>query len=80
MEEAISPAVASRDFLWILRNVKAGRTYVVTSCGIPVARIVPARRNSAVSQAAKQILIARLRSRPVEFIGPRWSRDELSAD
>ena len=77
MEETVSAAEANRNFSRILRGVKAGRTYVVTSYGTPVARIVPAVRNSTVAAAAKETLMARLRSRPVHVIGYRWSRDDL---
>lgn len=41
MEKAISAAEANRKFSQLLREVKEGRTYVVTSHGRPVARISP---------------------------------------
>jgi prevent-host-death family protein len=77
MEEAVSASDANRNFSHILRGVKTGQTYVVTSHGTPIARIIPATRDHAVASAAKTTLMTRLRSRPVQIIGHRWSRDEL---
>jgi prevent-host-death family protein len=76
MEKAISAADANRKFSKLLREVKEGRTYVVTSHGRPVARIAPIteERNSK----AKAALLAHLESQPARRrpIG-RWKRDEL---
>jgi prevent-host-death family protein len=77
MDEPVSAADANRNFSRILREVRAGRSYVVTSHGTPVARIVPARCASAARSAAKQALMEHLRSRPVQIIGERWTRDDL---
>jgi prevent-host-death family protein len=77
MEKPVSAADANRNFSRILRAVKGGRTYVVTSHGTPIARIVPARRSAAVIATAKKALLARLRSQPVQVLGHRWSREEL---
>jgi len=76
MEKAISAADANRKFSQVLREVREGRSYVVTSHGRPVARISPVteERNSR----AKIALLAHLEARPVRRrpIG-RWKRDEL---
>jgi prevent-host-death family protein len=76
MEKAISAAEANRKFSELLRGVRAGLTYVVTSHGHPVARIAPVKeqRNSE----AKAALLAHLEARRVRRrpIG-RWKRDEL---
>lgn len=77
MDEAVSAAEANRKFSQILRHVREGRSYVVTSHGNPVARIVPAQPNSALATAAKATLMDRLRSQPVQIVGERWTRDEL---
>ncbi|RYD22210.1 MAG: type II toxin-antitoxin system prevent-host-death family antitoxin, partial [Spirochaetia bacterium] len=42
MEEAVSAADANRRFSVLLRGVRDGNSYVVTSHGKPVARILPA--------------------------------------
>jgi prevent-host-death family protein len=76
MEKAISAADANRKFSKLLREVREGQSYVVTSHGRPVARIAPVteQRNST----AKAALLAHLEARPVRRhpIG-RWKRDEL---
>lgn len=77
MEEAVSAAEANRNFSQILRHVKEGRTYVVTSHGNPVARIVPAKQSGVVAKAARSALMARLRDQPVQIVEHRWSRDDL---
>ena len=80
MDEAVSAAEANRRFSRILREVREGRSYVVTSHGKPVARIVPAQRDNRVASAAKSVLLARLASQPVLGIGHRWRRDDLYDD
>ena len=78
MEKAISASDANRKFSALLRDVREGRTYVVTSHGRPVARIAPLKTNAANSPAnrSRASLLKRLRSQPVVKIG-RWNRDEL---
>jgi prevent-host-death family protein len=77
MEKMVSAAEANRKFSELLRQVKSGQSYVVTSHGRPVARIEPMkeRRNGR----AKAALLAHLRAQPVQDIG-RWTRDELYDD
>lgn len=79
MDETISAADANRNFSSILRNVREGRSYVVTSHGRPVARIVPADKDANARAAAHAALWARLAEQPVLNIGP-WTRDELYDD
>lgn len=74
MEKAISAAEANRKFSKLLREVREGRSYIVTSHGRPVARIAPVTEER--SSKAKSALLQRLRSQPVTDIGP-WTRDEL---
>jgi prevent-host-death family protein len=78
MEKAISAADANRKFSQVLREVKEGRSFVVTSHGRPVARIAPVERKEGRigdSQGWK-VLTKRLRNQPVIDIG-RWTREEL---
>ena len=77
MERPVSAAEANRNFSQILRAVKGGRSYVVTSHGTPIARIVPARRSGKAMAAAKKALLTRLRAQPTQVLGRRWSREEL---
>ena len=79
MDKAISAADANRSFSQLLREVKQGRSYVVTNHGQPVARISPAETAGRVGAKARASLIARLRSQKVRTIG-RWTRDELYED
>ena len=79
MDETVSAADANRRFSLLLRGVREGHSYVVTSHGRPVARIVPAdTRESAVS-GARAALLSRLERQPVVDAG-RWTRDELYDD
>ena len=79
MDEAVSAADANRKFSLILRGVREGQSYVVTSHGRPVARIVPATQNESVLSGARLALLSRLESQPV-VSAERWTRDELYED
>lgn len=78
MEKAISAADANRNFSQLLREVREGRSYVVTSHGRPVARISPVRlkQGKVGDSPGWSRLQRRLRKQPVMKIGP-WTRDEL---
>jgi prevent-host-death family protein len=76
MEKAISAADANRKFSQLLRDVREGQSYVVTSHGKPVARIGPFKANGAAAASARASLLSRLRAERVVKIG-RWKRDEL---
>jgi len=80
MEETVSAAEANRGFSRLLRGVRAGRSYVVTAHGRPIARLVPvddeADGELQLREAAKRALLERLEGQPVIDIG-RWTRDEL---
>jgi prevent-host-death family protein len=85
-ERAISAADANRNFSRLLRDVRTGRSYVVTSHGTPVAHILPIGRASRASTgadrsraAARRTLLARLAAQPAVDIG-RWTRDALYED
>ena len=81
MNSAVSAADANRNFSRLLRDVRDGGSYVITSHGKPVARIVPIEKHDEVRAAAKLLLLRRLRTQPatVPPIGP-WTRDELYED
>jgi prevent-host-death family protein len=79
MEKTVSSTDANRKFSKLLRSVREGHSYVVTSHGKAVAKIVPVEKNGGVAHGARAALIKRLRSEPVVTIG-RWSRDELYED
>ena len=77
MEKAISAAEANRKFSQLLREVREGQSYVVTSHGRPVARIEPIETQNR--SRAKAVLLARIAKQPVQDVG-RWTRDELYDD
>lgn len=79
MEEAVSAADANRRFSLILRGVREGNSYVVTSHGKPVARILPADTYEETTSGARSALLSRLAKQPIVNAG-RWSRDELYED
>lgn len=79
MEKVVSAAEANRAFSKLLRDVREGHSYLVTSHGKPVARIVPADTDDAVAKSAHDALLQRLAAQPVRDIG-RWRRDELYED
>jgi prevent-host-death family protein len=73
-EQVISAAEANRSFSKLLRTVRSGSRYVVTTHGRPVARIIPFE--GAAKDGAKEALLARLEQQPIVDIGT-WTRDEL---
>ncbi len=79
MNKPVSAADANRNFSQLLHGVRQGNSYVVTSHGKPVAKIVPMTESDKVSAGARSALLARLRSQRVVDAG-RWTRDELYED
>jgi prevent-host-death family protein len=79
MEKSVSAADANRNFSQLLRGVRQGRSFVVTSHGEPVAKISPVDEPGRVAIGARDALLDRLRRQAVMKIG-RWSRDELYED
>jgi prevent-host-death family protein len=63
----------------LLRNVREGRSYVVTSHGRPVAKLVPIDAGDATVSGARRALMARLRREAVTDVG-KWTRDDLYED
>jgi prevent-host-death family protein len=79
MEKAVSAADANRRFSALLRAVREGHGYIVTSHGRAVAKIVPIQKNGGVTRGARAALVNRLRSESMVKVR-RWSRDELYQD
>lgn len=75
-KDRVAAADANRRFSDLLRRVRDGRTFVITSHGRPVAKIVPVDAASEPRARARAALLDRLRAQPVQRIG-RWTRDEL---
>jgi prevent-host-death family protein len=74
---AISAADANREFSKLLGRVRAGQSFVITSHGKPVARLVPIGAEDRVRAAARAALFKRLRSQKGEHIPRTWTRDDL---
>lgn len=79
MDRKISAANANRQFSRLLREVREGASYTVTSHGHPVARIVPHVAETSVHSDAWRAHIDRLRAAPADAV-TRWSREELYDD
>jgi len=83
MEKSVSAANANRKFSELLRGVKKGRSYLVTSHGEPVAKIVPAGPEARGASIALAALLERLESQPAARGAKArrgWTRDELYED
>jgi prevent-host-death family protein len=79
MEKLVSAADANRKFSKLLRAVREGNSYVVTSHGKSVARIVPIENGGMVRRGTRAALLKRLRCEFTVNIG-RWTRAELYGD
>ena len=78
MDRAISASEANRRFSGVLRDVKGGETFVVTSRGAPVARITPIEHDDVARAAAREALYRHWKEIGDEpIIVAPWSRDEL---
>lgn len=79
MTETVTAAEANRSFSRLLRGVREGSSYIVTSHGRPVAKLVPADQDDEIAQrirqAARRLLFERLEQQPAQNLGP-WRRDE----
>lgn len=76
MDETVSAAEANRQFSAILRAVREGASYTVTSHGRAVARIIPADVGSQTAARAREALFARLKNQaPIQ--SEPWTRDDL---
>ena len=83
MGKQVSATDANRRFFELLREVRIGRSYVVTSHGEPVAKLVPAKYDPRIAAGARASLLARLKlERAVKGnkARRRWTRDELYQD
>ena len=80
MEKTVSAADANRRFSDLLRGVRKGQSYVVTSNGRAIAKLIPAIADKRNVAAARSVLLARLKSQPAaqgDKAHKRWTRDEL---
>jgi prevent-host-death family protein len=83
MEKTVTAADANRKFSELLRGVRKGRSYVVTSHGKPVAKLIPTDSDRSHAQAAHSALMRRLAAQKLpKGANPRhrWTREELYED
>ena len=73
---AVSAAEANRQFSQLLRRVRSGHRFLVTSHGHPVAKLVPVDDGDTVASQARSALVGRLESTPVVDV-ETWTRDQL---
>lgn len=76
MDEIISAGEANRRFSSLLRGVREGHSYTVTSHGRPVARLVPINEERDAQARARKALLKRLSQQPALNAG-KWTREEL---
>ena len=74
MDRAISASEANQQFSRVLREVADGESYVVTSRGKPVARIVPIEVNDKAGKFTA--LVEEWSKKPIRYSGP-WTRQDL---
>lgn len=79
MDKSISAAEANRQFSLLLRNVRDGHRYVITSHGRPVAQVLPIRAGTSSAPSKKAAFLDRLAARPI-IHAERWNRDDLYDD
>ena len=76
MDHAVSAAEANRSFSLLIRQVREGQSFVVTSHGRPVARIVPCAEPDLAREQARDALLQRLGEQRVTDVGS-WRREDL---
>jgi prevent-host-death family protein len=75
MDETISATEAKRNFFRMLRAVREGRTYTITSRGRAVATIEPVLEEKS-REAARKRLMEHLKRQPAVDVAP-WTRSDL---
>lgn len=78
--KTVTASEANRQFSELLKEVRKGETFLVTSHGEPVAEIrPPAEQSEFEKDAAFKRLLERLERQPAMNLGG-WIRDELYED
>jgi prevent-host-death family protein len=76
VEIRISAREANQQFSQLLRRVRDGETFIVTSHGRPVAKIGPLDVDERAREAAWEALFEHLRAQKPMNAG-KWTREEL---
>jgi len=76
MDEIVTATEANREFSRLLRGVREGKSFTITSHGRAVATMGPPISQDDTRESARHKLLERLRSQPALNAG-KWTRDEL---
>ncbi len=76
MDRLITATRANQRFSELLRDVRNGECFVVTSRGEPVARVVPVGADRKDQKKRIEDLLEILKQQPHRIIGP-WQREDL---
>lgn len=76
MERHVSARDANQNFSRILREVRGGKTFIITSHDTPVARISPVSDFDQTARSAQAALFKRLRAQRAVKAG-KWTREDL---
>lgn len=78
MDRQITATEANQRFSELLRNVQSGESFVVTSRGKAVARMVPINEAGAIAEQSEKIgkLLEYVKTLPITDAGP-WKREDL---
>ena len=72
----LTAAEANRKFSEMLRNVRDGRSIVITVHGQPAAKLIPFDGDISTADGARHALLTRLRRQKAVHAG-RWTRESL---
>lgn len=73
---SVTAADANRKFSELLRNVRNGKSVIITVHGTPVAKIVPLDDRTSSADEGRRTLLSRLGRQRAVNAGP-WTRDSL---
>jgi len=76
MERRITATEANQRFSEMLRDVQGGESFVVTSRGKPVAKLVPIEPDHHEHRQNVQEFLEYVRTLPIRTVGD-WQRDDL---
>lgn len=78
MDRLITATEANQRFSEMLRDVQSGESFVVTSRGKPVARLVPINEATAIAEQRRKVhdFLDYVETLPIRDAGP-WKRDDL---
>jgi prevent-host-death family protein len=79
MDRFITATEANQRFSEVLRDVRDGESFTVTSHGKPVARVTPFEVDGADRVAKVHALLAQVQGRSIQITGP-WTRNDLYDD